>query len=930
MQFAVAYVPHHHQYQSHKTRINPDQPTTYYHCSSRTRAALEAGPSNTGREAAEQFATSGIRNLCYRYQGICAARGLGRSSKVNHYEISTTKKPNQVTRRSEPQCEGSGCSDHPSKRDHPEHVLEFPGARKLQQANETSLEQSRELSTSALFFTALPTLIDRLVYNPTKQTRKLSSLHTEGSRQAFPQQNVPTDPTREITLNPYLYSGSLDSTRSPPDESWSRGSSPGLEQAHPHIYPDERRSSVISFDSTVAPSSPQPASPESRRRERRPQATQADTVLLKFLAPDQPQVAIRAGESPLSWSTGSEGNNEIDMEGGAQDGDGGGGSKGNSQNESREQSTDQPGGSMGEESSEGSANGGEPGACGNGGGDERKGNSGGGKGGRGEGGDDHEDSKDLGKGKNSEKREKVKVKGKGRDKEKDEDEDEDMDQIRSIEIDNMDIDTVTADGPKGRDISKPENGAPPPAREGGPVEVELSSETAVSLMALAAGDDRQPFTPTTSLPGVPLRAGGTAWAPNARAKSPDTSQNCGPPPSPGPSTQLFQNNKLPLLNSPTQLPSMISSMNPQPASPPNGLPPGNDGRHTTLPPVSSIQVLADMAEKAMPPQSSTTWPNPPRMPQNPRIVYPTVSSHVSVAPSNRTPQPPRSPGLPAPPPGQSPHGGFGPEANHRPPVHHMTHQQKQFYLNQDPPSSPYYSNPHQHYQPQYPPMKEGASPNTNGPTVSYQSITHRELPGIIQNHSSPSSATTFFPPPPLSGRRDSATMEYYPAGNTPPSGPITGDTMPSPGTDDTITSPRSRSTVAPGAQGTLAGGGFKCEFAGCKASPFQTQYLLNSHANVHSSARPHYCPVKGCSRGEGGKGFKRKNEMIRHGLVHDSPGYVCPFCPDREHKYPRPDNLQRHVRVHHVDKDKDDPQLRDVLAQRPEGGNRGRRRRLGS
>ena len=33
--------------------------------------------------------------------------------------------------------------------------------------------------------------------------------------------------------------------------------------------------------------------------------------------------------------------------------------------------------------------------------------------------------------------------------------------------------------------------------------------------------------------------------------------------------------------------------------------------------------------------------------------------------------------------------------------------------------------------------------------------------------------------------------------------------------------------------------------------------------------------------------------MIRHGLVHDSPGYVCPFCPDQQHKYPRPDNLQR-------------------------------------
>jgi len=95
--------------------------------------------------------------------------------------------------------------------------------------------------------------------------------------------------------------------------------------------------------------------------------------------------------------------------------------------------------------------------------------------------------------------------------------------------------------------------------------------------------------------------------------------------------------------------------------------------------------------------------------------------------------------------------------------------------------------------------------------------------------------------------------------------------------------------------GTSQSGPFVCKVNGCSAPPFQTQYLLNSHANVHSSARPHYCPVPGCPRSEGGKGFKRKNEMIRHGLVHDSPGYVCPFCPDREHKYPRPDNLQRYA-----------------------------------
>jgi len=696
-------------------------------------------------------------------------------------------------------------------------VLEFPRVRKEQQINETSRELPRESSASASFPTASSTSINWLVYKPAKRTRKLSSsLHTEGSRQAFPQKNASTDPISKITLNPYLFSGSLDSTRSPPDESWSRGSSPRLEQAHPHIYPDERRSSVVSFDSTVAPSSPQPASPKSKKRERRPQATQADTVLLKFLAPDQPLVAIRAGESPLSWSTGSEGNNEIDMEGGAQDGDGGGGSsKENNQNESREQSADQPNGGTGEASGEGSTNNGESGPCGNGGGDERKGNSGGGMGGKGgrdnDKGDD-EDSKDLGKGKGTEE------------KNRDEDKDEDKEKAQSTGNDNMDIDTVTTDALKAHDIPKPKKGAPPPGYEGGPGEVEpSSSETAVSLMALAAGDDR-PFTSATSLPGIPSGAGGTAWAPNARAKSPNPSQSRGLPPSPGPSTQLYQNNKLPLLNSPTQLPSMVSSMNSQPTSSPNSLPPGNDGRHTTLPPVSSIQVLAELAEKALPTQSSTFRTNN-RLPPNPRTVYPTVSSHVSVAPSNRTAQAPRSPGFPAP-PGQSPRGGFGPDSNSRPPVHHMSVQQRAQLMNNQDPQSPYYGNPHQHYQSQYPPMKEGASSNTNGSTVPFQSsTTHpRELPGIMQNHSPSSSG--FFSPPALSGRRDSANIEYYPTSNTPPSGPSTGDTMPSSGTEDTITSPRSRSTVVPGAQGPLASGGFKCDFPGCKAAPFQTQYLL--------------------------------------------------------------------------------------------------------
>lgn len=129
-------------------------------------------------------------------------------------------------------------------------------------------------------------------------------------------------------------------------------------------------------------------------------------------------------------------------------------------------------------------------------------------------------------------------------------------------------------------------------------------------------------------------------------------------------------------------------------------------------------------------------------------------------------------------------------------------------------------------------------------------------------------------------------------------------------------------------------GAYKCTYRGCMAAPFQTKDILDSHSDLHNSSRPHHCPVKRCARGEEGVGFKRLNEMIRHSMIHDSPGYVCPFCKDLEYKYPRPDNLKwwgyslepdnqkliiwqrcRHVRIHHADKRKD-PLLRNILRQR--------------
>lgn len=73
----------------------------------------------------------------------------------------------------------------------------------------------------------------------------------------------------------------------------------------------------------------------------------------------------------------------------------------------------------------------------------------------------------------------------------------------------------------------------------------------------------------------------------------------------------------------------------------------------------------------------------------------------------------------------------------------------------------------------------------------------------------------------------------------------------------------------------LAPQGYSCTFPGCTAPPFQTQYLLNSHTNVHSNQRPHFCPVNGCPRGPGGQGFKRKNEMIRYVFALASSLFVC-------------------------------------------------------
>lgn len=202
-----------------------------------------------------------------------------------------------------------------------------------------------------------------------------------------------------------------------------------------------------------------------------------------------------------------------------------------------------------------------------------------------------------------------------------------------------------------------------------------------------------------------------------------------------------------------------------------------------------------------------------------------------------------------------------------------------------------------HIPPELPPIDKetSISPRQNSKFPASPPSTSSRLPPISASHTSPpvSPNETSHRNLPSPHSLPSASSYGFPSGSM-----VSGSTYDVGRNGSDGEAPRNSSVSAPSQlsiDGITSGqiGSYVCTFNGCTAHPFQTQYLLNSHANVHSSARPHYCPVKGCPRSEGGKGFKRKNEMIRHGLVHDSPGYVCPFCPDREHKYPRPDNLQR-------------------------------------
>jgi hypothetical protein len=164
-----------------------------------------------------------------------------------------------------------------------------------------------------------------------------------------------------------------------------------------------------------------------------------------------------------------------------------------------------------------------------------------------------------------------------------------------------------------------------------------------------------------------------------------------------------------------------------------------------------------------------------------------------------------------------------------------------------------------------------------------------------------------------------------------PAGPPSSPSEPASPRSTTDSGPSEGASLTSDSENGLSTHTRKCPVKECVAPPFPTSYLLNSHMTVHSGAAIHFCPEAGCERGPGGMGFKRKNKMIRfvvvagdarallmdecyrHRLVHTSTGHFCRFCLGQIPKYPRPDNLQRHIRAHHPGNDRNDPALRAVL-----------------
>jgi hypothetical protein len=239
-------------------------------------------------------------------------------------------------------------------------------------------------------------------------------------------------------------------------------------------------------------------------------------------------------------------------------------------------------------------------------------------------------------------------------------------------------------------------------------------------------------------------------------------------------------------NGHSPLPSMMGQSS-SPAS--------RDGKHTTLPSLTSIEVLAELATKQ--------GDSPQQGWNGPRAAYPQVQANLHISPSNRPPNTVPSPGLPLPPtPASS-------EGTPRPPLQLMTVEQRRIFIGNEQHGPFGY----------YPPIKDtSASPQPQYTTPDSANLFAANRAG--------------FSPAATDGRRPSTSSELqYNSDHTvaTPRGPSTCDTMASSSTEDGMGAQPPPPAPAPRSRGhssALPPGGFRCEVEGCKAPPFQTQYLL--------------------------------------------------------------------------------------------------------
>jgi hypothetical protein len=230
---------------------------------------------------------------------------------------------------------------------------------------------------------------------------------------------------------------------------------------------------------------------------------------------------------------------------------------------------------------------------------------------------------------------------------------------------------------------------------------------------------------------------------------------------------------------------------------------------------------------------------------HPQSLHPTINTeHNHLPPKDKVQLPPisyalnslaemaavRSP-FPGPTPSLAqPHGsiggskptGYAGEAANRQPLHHISTQPQGIAQQNSP---PYLPQPLFQHRSPYPSATSGPYPPA--PLPAPHSNMNAYTSELRNGTQLPTPTSPYYNTPNIE-RRESSTSTTTTTYLDTPSGPSTGETYGS-GSDDTVGATHSSSRLANSVRASSResqSGGFKCDFEGCKAAPFQTQYLL--------------------------------------------------------------------------------------------------------